>query len=483
MEAFFRIRGGGQMGFGRGFRGPPPKLDPFPDANLLLLAPGGEVEFTGEEEPPPELLGWLEAVRANPALSDAASEMGQLVDGLANDMRECMGGDRPGRGPDMGFRRSRTPEEADARGACREILDAARISATERATQLAWPQQVASTSGGNNALQTAVLVRLPDEDQPHALALESSLDSIHATTQALSRGVMFGGPLLLAIVAGIAWYLVGRSFRVVGDIQREVEQIAFGTLDRRLEEPRTKDEVSRLVVTLNRMLDRVAGGARRQREFIGDASHELRSPIASIRTQLEVALSHPEAADWPQVAAGANEEAIRMQRLVDDLLRIAGLDESPNGPAEQKQEIDLDDIVRAESALRDAPIGLSDVSPVRVWGVEQDLRRIVRNLLENAQRYGAGRIEVSLSRTEREARLEIEDDGPGVPPERREFVFGRFTRLDESRSRAGGGAGLGLSLARGLARAHGGEIRIEEARIGGARLVLTLPVDAATPAA
>src|SRR5262249_13036775 len=281
---------------------------------------------------------------------------------------------------------------------CREVIEKARLEAATRAARLSWPQRIVSDEGGSRWLQTAVLIRLSDEDQPHAVSLASSLASVDETAQALVRSLLFGGPLLLALVTGIAWYLLGRSLRVVGNIQREVEQIAFGTLDRRLEEPRTKDEVARLVVTLNRMLDRVADGARRQREFIGDASHELRTPIASIRAQLEVALSHPGTVDWPNVAGGSNAEAIRMQKLVDDLLRIARLDESGDTPPHPRQDVDLDDIIRGESAaLRGAKVGLAGVSPARVRGVEQDLRRIVRNLLENAERYGRGRIDVSLS--------------------------------------------------------------------------------------
>ena len=167
-----------------------------------------------------------------------------------------------------------------------------------------------------------------------------------------------------------------------------------------------------------------------------------------------------------------------MQKLVDDLLRIARLDESGDTPPHPRQDVDLDDIIRGESAaLRGAKVGLAGVSPARVRGVEQDLRRIVRNLLENAERYGRGRIEVSLSQNGSKARLEIEDDGPGIALQQRTLVFERFRRLEESRSRAGGGAGLGLSLARGLVKAHGGEIWIEEARLGGARLVVSLPGD------
>src|SRR5262245_37598714 len=476
---------------------PPPNGDPFPShwvlhhADLLVLTPDGDVEFRGEgEKPPPELLGWLESVQRDPELGAAANAMGALAAGPERRLAACSrdrfsAGDLPFPPLPPSFPPELPPPHAlpspEAFNECRRAADAARAEAVARAAQLGWPQRVASDPDGERRLRTAVLMRLPEADRAYAVSIASSLSSVDATARALERSILLGAPLRLALVTAVAWHLVGRSLSVVGNLQREVEQIAFGTLDRRLETPRTKDEVARLVVTLNRMLDRVAEGARRQREFIGDASHELRSPIASIRTQLEVALSHPAAADWAGVAGGVHAEVIRMQRLVEDLLRIARLDESRHAPLSPSQEVDLDDVVRSESAmLRRARVGLAGVSPLRVRGVEPDLRRVVRNLLENAERYGRGRIEVSLSRKGSKARLEIEDDGPGIPAERRAFVFERFARLEESRSRAGGGAGLGLSLARGLVEAHGGEIWIEDARIGGARLVVLLPMDRAT---
>ena len=255
----------------------------------------------------------------------------------------------------------------------------------------------------------------------------------------------------------------------------EAEQIAFGDLERRLDPPRTRDEIAALVETLNRMLDRIDAGARSQRAFIGDASHELRTPIATLRTQLEVALAHPERSDWPRVAAKARDEVERMQRLVEDLLRIARLDDAPRD-LRGDASVDLEEIVLAECSALGAPVDCSHVLPARVRGREADLRRVVRNLLENAQRYGAGRIAVRLECDRAFARLSIEDDGPGIPSHERSRVFDRFTRLEDSRSRQGGGAGLGLALCRGLVEAHEGQIEIERAELGGARFVVTLPL-------
>lgn len=457
-----------------------PRRPPFRSSELLVLEHGSEPEFIGRsEESSPELLEWLESIREDPSLESEASAAGELYSEIALIRDECRpDGFRPDRRrePPRGHPPHPPPGPEDE--ACRAKVEAAHQRAMERIAEIAWPQEMAASAESGRRLRTAILVRLPGEDHSLAIAIESSMASIDASLDALTRSLVFGGPLLVTLVAAVAWFLVGRSLRVVGEIDREVEQIAFGALDRKLPTPTTQDEVAGLVDTLNRMLDRLDEGARRQRAFVGDASHELRTPIATIRAQLEVALAHPDSANWVKVAGDANAEAIRMQKLVDDLLQIARLDESPEERDKRSHRVDLDDIVRTESAsLRHARVGLSKVAPVRVWGVEQEIRRIVRNLLENAERYGDGRVEVRLSQTGGVARLEVEDDGPGISPRDRERVFERFTRLEESRSRSGGGAGLGLGLTRGLVNAHGGGIHIEDAEIGGARAVVTLPCE------
>lgn len=478
LQLFFRVRMLGPMGL----EGVPNRAampaDPFADSDLLMLAPDGDVEFTGEGEAPSAGLGqWLATHRNDPALSGAADELGRILVEAEKEVRACLRGALFERG--VGLFDS-LAGRAGTLEVCRSAIDEARARASKRAGLLDWPYRVVTLPDGRR-LRTAIVVRFPGEAEPYALAIDSSLDTVESTLEALERSLVVTGPLLIAFVASLSWLLVGRSLRVVGDLRSEAERIAFGTLERRIEVPPADDEVRSLAVSLNRMLDRVADGAMRQRAFVGDASHELRSPIAALRAQLEVGLVHPEEANWPQRAREANEEVIRMQRLVDDLLRMARLDElSGSGGSSSRpvSDVDLDDVVRLEAAaLRGAEVSLHGVSPVRVRGIEPDLRRVVRNLLENAERYGKDRIQVSLAQRGDAALLEIEDDGPGISPDQRERVFERFTCLDRSRSRACGGAGLGLSLARGLAREHGGDIRIEDGRMGGARLVVVLPVD------
>jgi signal transduction histidine kinase len=225
------------------------------------------------------------------------------------------------------------------------------------------------------------------------------------------------------------------------------------------------------------MLDRIAAGARRQREFIGDASHELKSPIAAMRAQLEVALASTDA-DWERVGRSTHEEVLRMQALVEDLMGLARIDELRPG-ALPCAEIDLDDVVRSEGKrIEDAEVSLAQVAPVRMMANERALRRVVRNLLDNAIRYGAGRISIELAAHGEDAFLTIEDDGPGIPREDRKRIFDRFTRLESSRSRDGGGSGLGLALAKGLIDAHGGDIRVEDgSHLGGARFAIRLPLE------
>jgi signal transduction histidine kinase len=224
------------------------------------------------------------------------------------------------------------------------------------------------------------------------------------------------------------------------------------------------------------MLDRIAAGARRQREFVGDASHELKSPVAAMRAQLEVALASAEV-DWPQVGRATHEEVLRMQALVEDLMGLAQIDELCPG-ALPYAELDFDDVVRTEAKRIEASeVSLARVAPVRMIANERALRRVVRNLLDNAVRYGAGHVHVELERQGDDAILAIEDDGPGISRDDRARIFDRFTRIESSRSRDGGGSGLGLALAKGLIDAHGGDIRVDDGiRFGGARFVIRLPL-------
>ncbi len=265
-------------------------------------------------------------------------------------------------------------------------------------------------------------------------------------------------PLTVLLIGLVAWLAVGRALRPVAAIRREVAEISAHDLDRRVPEPGARDEIAELATTMNDMLARLATSLARQRQFTSDASHELRTPLASVRTQLEVLLAHPERVDWQRTAANVVLDLERMQAVVADLMLLTRVEGAP--PV-------------AETVDLAALVGTSPAVLVR--GSPVHLQRLVRNLVDNAERHKASSVETVLTAEGGEAVLTVSDDGPGIPEADRERVFERFVRLDEGRARDEGGAGLGLAIAREIAHAHGGTVVVAPSERG-ARLVVRLPL-------
>ncbi len=311
------------------------------------------------------------------------------------------------------------------------------------------------------------------------LIVATSLESANRGVSTLRRVLWFVTPALIALVALIVWLLVGRTLRPVEEIREEVEAISSRTIDRRVPVPETGDEVARLATTMNAMLDRLEAAQRRQREFVSDASHELRSPVSSMRTELEVALAHPDSADWPGMATRVLGEHDRLERLVGDLLQLARLDE---GRALRLEEIDLDDTVLTEVAhARRLPVRTAAVSAGRVLGEHRALEQVVRNLVDNAVRHAEREVAVGVHADGDQVVLTVDDDGPGVATEDRDRIFERFARVDAGRARDDGGTGLGLALVRRVVEAHGGTVRYETSPLGGARFEVRLPAAPDSP--
>ena len=301
-------------------------------------------------------------------------------------------------------------------------------------------------------------------------------DDIDESISALIRSLLVAVPLVVALLAVVLWWLVGRTLRPVEAIRAEVAAIGGRDLHRRVPVPRGDDEVARLAHTMNDMLERVDEAAQRQQRFVGDASHELRSPLTRIRTELEVDLAHPDEADLLATHASVLEETVGLQRLADDLLLVARADEGDTGE-EPRAAVDLDDIVlRVARRLRAddrVQVDLSGVGAGRVEGDREGLARLVGNLADNAVRHASSTVHLSLGERGGHVVLIVEDDGPGVPEGEQERIFERFARIDGAR-RAGGGTGLGLAIARDIAERHGGTLELD-ALADGARFVLTLP--------
>ena len=285
-------------------------------------------------------------------------------------------------------------------------------------------------------------------------------------------------PLAVFIAALVAWFALQRALRSVEAIRQELSGVSGSRLDRRVPVPPSRDEIARLASTTNEALDRLQRAHDQQERFVADASHELRSPLASLRTGLEVALAHSDRADWPAVAERSLLDVQRLQRITADLLQLAVENEAP--PADV---VDLADVVAeqvAERSLGAGPVVRSVVDgPAVVRGELVQLERLLRNLLDNAVRHAASTVTVSLS-VGADVVLEVVDDGPGIPAGDRERVFDRFVRLDDARDRDVGGSGLGLTLARDIAVRHGGSLRVEDSDTG-ARFVARLPGARASP--
>jgi signal transduction histidine kinase len=308
-----------------------------------------------------------------------------------------------------------------------------------------------------------------------------SLESVSEATRTLRTSLFIGVPLMLLLLAAGTWYVVGRALSRVDRVRSVVDGIGDRDLGRRLE-PGPPDEVGRLVQTMNAMLDRLDRSQQRQRDFVADASHELQSPLTAFRTQLEVARAHPNLADWPGLTDDLLEDAARMEDLVHDLLLLAA-GETPL--TAQVDQTDLATIARDQVSRLNARAGVEVAtvveSPGLVRGDPMQLGRVIGNLLDNAVRHAASRVEVRVGDDGEFAWVSVSDDGPGVPLDQADKVFDRFYRGDESRARSRRGTGLGLAIARALSRRHGGDVDLVPGAPG-ARFVLRVPREDPAPA-
>ncbi|WP_440101193.1 ATP-binding protein [Streptosporangium sp. H16] len=328
------------------------------------------------------------------------------------------------------------------------------------------PAAVQNTAGGA-ALRPAEVARwAPGEsfalatmpvDTANGTLFVQARASLEPTADALTtlRGLLLPGiPALLLLVAALTWLAVGRALAPVSAIRAEMADITASDLHRRVPVPRSRDEIARLAETMNRTLDRLELAVSRHKRFVADAAHELRSPLAILRTRLELARPGP-------LAAEALTDVERIQALTSDLLLLARLDA---GEPICHEEVDLGQVT-AEEAARSRPrpeieVTLEVAADTVILGSAGQLRRLVANLVDNAVRHASSAVTVRLATDGGEAVLDVLDDGPGIPAEHHEAVFDRFTRLDEARDRDAGGAGLGLAIARDIAVRHGGNLRV-----------------------
>ncbi|MBM7368107.1 sensor histidine kinase [Gordonia hydrophobica] len=303
---------------------------------------------------------------------------------------------------------------------------------------------------------------------------EAGINTLVLLVAALCAAVF---PLIVAAMATLTYFFVGRALRPVEQIRRRVSEISAADLADLVPVPGTRDEIELLARTMNAMLTRLKTAQTTQRQFVGDASHELNSPLTSIYGLLDLADHTGEPIDVETVRTLLLPEAARMRTLVADLALLARGDE---GAAPVRHErVDLEALVTAEADLVTATRAVSvhcTTVPAFVDGDAARLARAIRNLTDNAARYAASRLTITMASTAESVTVAVSDDGPGVSAADRERVFDRFVRLDDARDRAAGGSGLGLAIVAEIVNAHSGLVGVDAAPDGGARFWFSLPL-------
>ena len=284
-----------------------------------------------------------------------------------------------------------------------------------------------------------------------------------------------GASATLTALALLLWFVIGFTLRPVTAIRQRADDISGRGLHLRVPVPTTHDEISSLASTINSMLDRIEESVRRQDAFVADAAHELRTPLATLRTRLDVALLHQTPPD-DVVLQNLLADVERMGELVDQLLLLARSDATLLST--RFEPVDVDDLAVRAAAAFDHPtirLSLNDVVPTQVSGNLALLEQVLPNLLANAARFASARIDVGVQANNGTVVLTVDDDGPGIAATDRTRVFDRFVRLDEARGRETGGTGLGLSIVDQIIRMHGGHVEAQSSPLGGARIRIELP--------
>jgi signal transduction histidine kinase len=329
--------------------------------------------------------------------------------------------------------------------------------------------------GIDGTVRIAVAIAGPPT-QPQYVLVARSTDDLDQGVHILRVTLLIAFPLLVALLGAVLWRVLGAALSPVDALTAGAEEITGGTRAGRLPVPESRDEIHRLAVTLNSMLHRLETARARQRAFVADAAHELRSPLTNMRTELEVAQHLPDTTDWPQITADLLTDVDRLSRLVDDLLLLARADDGASRtPARRFEEVDLGQFL-ADLAARYPGVSFLHPSEHLTVRAEPDaLARMIGNLLDNAVRHKTSQVRLSVEPDGTYRRITVTDDGPGIPPVDRERVFDRFTRLDDARARDAGGSGLGLAIVRELVRRHRGTVTLSDAGPG-LRVDVRLPV-------
>jgi signal transduction histidine kinase len=312
---------------------------------------------------------------------------------------------------------------------------------------------------------------------PVTILVGADREPVESVVTRVAALLAVGCPIIIALVILGTYRLVGAALRPVEAIRAQVASISSTDLAQRVPVPGTRDEVAYLALTMNAMLARLERGRAAQHRLVSDASHELRSPLSTITTALEMATGRPELLDNELIDESLLPEAHRMRQLIEDLLLLARADE--DAMELRHDDVDIDDLLLAEaSRLRgmESVHAVTHIEACRTVGDHAALARVIRNLVDNAVRYAASTVTMDCHPESGHVVIIIGDDGPGIPAEDRARVFERFVRLDPTRTRSSGASGLGLSIVEQIVRSHGGTVAVGDAASRGAVFTLTLPL-------
>ncbi|OCB50978.1 two-component sensor histidine kinase [Mycobacterium vulneris] len=360
--------------------------------------------------------------------------------------------------------------DTDHRITAVQIADAAgtvvrRSEAAPKAPLIPLPgneSRVGILATDDDDVRVSTITTTSRKGSPYTVLVGGGIEPIELMMSTVALMLAITAPIVAAVAAIVTYLLVRRSLRSVEAIRLRVSEISASDLAERVPVSGRSDEISALAMTMNEMLARVEAGHAAQRRFVGDASHELRSPLSTVVSALEIGATHPDVLDRTLLTTALLPEARRMQSLVENLLLLARADE--HGLPLRRVEVDLDDLATAEVARlrRETTLRIiGQLSAVKASVDPDGFVRVLRNLADNAARHAAGEVTVVVRAEGSCAVVQVIDDGPGIPVDQRDKVFERFVRLDSDRSRRGGGTGLGLAIVAEIVAAHGGTVTID----------------------
>lgn len=310
------------------------------------------------------------------------------------------------------------------------------------------------------------------------------LGTVSSRVSVLRKALALAALVSAGLVTAITWLVTGLSLRPVERLRSQAAAISGESLDERVTEPRGNDEIARLARTFNAFIGRVQSSRDAQMQFVSEASHELRNPVAGVVAQLETGLRSASGDEWPEIAHTALADARRVERIVGSLLLLARADE--RAVAVSPGPVDLDDVAfhatAATPGRADIAVTTTDLPTVTAFADADHVAQIAANMLTNAIRHAQSHVAISVDvdlgdgHADARAILRVDDDGHGVAVADREHIFDRFVRLDDARELDRSGNGLGLAVSRVLAERNGGSLTVTTSALGGAQFVLQLPV-------